>query len=221
MLPDKINQTGICSSSKSCSRLNYFDFDIAHVREDTRSVLVRKTTLSPSLYLCFFCQWCKPILVCTSCSICGRCRIDLFLLACHCLQFQSLDKTQRLSLLLLMVNFIEASLQFQSLDKTPRLSLLLLMVNVINASLLRCSVYFLLVFVFCLSSWIRMESSMFETIPQNFRKVNINLLLFINKFPVVIHVKNRYQCMFVGNINLLLFIKGLWRSFCCAYWGQK
>ena len=44
-----------------------------------------------------------------------------------------------------------------------------------------------------------MESSRFETIPQNFRKVNVNLLLFINKFPVVILVKNRYQCMFVGS----------------------
>jgi hypothetical protein len=204
-------------------------------------VLVRKTILSPSLSLSlsvFFCQWCKPILVCTSCSICGRCRIDLFLLACHCLQFQSLDKTQRLSLLLLMVNFIEASLQFQSLDKTPRLSLLLLMVNVINASLLRCSIYFLLVFVLCLSSWIKMESSRFETIPQNFRKVNVNLLLFINKFPVVILVKNRYQCMFVGSTGrsskaceepIPVYVcrehrevfKGLWRSFCCACWGQK
>lgn len=44
-----------------------------------------------------------------------------------------------------------------------------------------------------------MESSRFETIPQNFREVNVNLLLFINKFPVVILVKNRYQCMFVGS----------------------
>ena len=45
-----------------------------------------------------------------------------------------------------------------------------------------------------------MESSNFENLPENFGKLNINLLLFIIKFPVVIPVKNWCLCM-VGSIE--------------------
>jgi hypothetical protein len=46
-----------------------------------------------------------------------------------------------------------------------------------------------------------MELSNFENLPENFRKLNINLLLFINKCPVVIPVKNCCLCMLVGSID--------------------